>query len=322
MVLRMTTGLAVPDSVLEDDLPRRLLVAIQKGGSGKSTIVAAVAQAIAAKGRRVLVVDADQQGNLTQDDLGVPDDQWDKGKSLAAAFQYATPLTVIKDVRPNLDLVMGGPAIGMVSTAVAGNPEPPDLAENLQHSLRELNAENEYDVIIFDSGHGDKVLLIALLEISTDLVIPTKEDAASLRGIAQLAVSMKRAIHRGSQVKLLGVVLFDVDPKATLRHEYIIDQVREILQGTDVEPFQATIRHAAGPSVAQRDNNQTAQELALAATTPTGGRLKTLRLGKGKGSHRLSADLAINLANDYQLLTREILQRLSRAAVQTSDSTK
>lgn len=322
MVIRMTTGLAVPDWVLEDDLPRRLLVAIQKGGSGKTTLVSALAQALAAKGRRVLVIDADQQGNLTQDDLGVPDEQWDKGKSLAAAFQYGTPLTVIKDVRPNLDLVMGGPAIGMVSTAVAGNPDPPDLAENLRHSLRQLNAENEYDLIIFDSGHGDKVLLIALLEISSDLVIPTKEDAASLRGIAQLAVSMKRAIHRGSRVKLLGVVLFDVDPKATLRHEYVIDQVREILQGTDVEPFQATIRHAAGPSVAQRDHNQTAQELALAATQATGGRLKTLRLGKGKGAHRLSADLAINLANDYQQLTREILQRLSRAASETSGSTK
>lgn len=261
---------------------------------------------MAARGKKVLVVDADQQGNLTQDDLGVSDEKWDKGSSLAAAFQYGTELAIVKNVRPNLDLVMGGPKIGMVSVAVAAAAEdPPDMADNLRGALLKLQAENQYDVIVFDSGHGDKVLLIALLEISTDLVIPTKEDAASLRGIAQLATSMKRAIHRGSKVQLLGVVLVDVDPKATTRHDYVIDQIREILHGTNVEPFENTIRHAKAIAVAQRDHSQTAQELILAANS---GRSKALRLGEG----RLSTNLATNLANDYQKLTAEILRRLAR----------
>lgn len=293
-----------------DELPPRLLVAIQKGGSLKTSLVSNVAAAIAAKGKRVLVIDADQQGNLTQDDLGIPDEQWDQGTSLAAAFQFGTPLTVIKDVRPNLDLVMGGPRVGMVSVAVAAaaGEDPPDMAENLRGALVKLQAEGQYDVIVIDSGHGDKVLMIALLEISSDLIIPTQEDSASLRGIAQLAASMKRAIHRGSKVQLLGVVLVAVDPKATTRYEYVIDQVRDVLQGTNVEPFEATIRHAKAVSVAQRAHSRTAQEIALAATGQATGDLQSLRLGKG----RLSGDLAVNLAKDYQKLTREILQRLAR----------
>ncbi|WP_165693119.1 ParA family protein, partial [Mycobacteroides abscessus] len=160
-------------------------MAIQKGGSFKTSVVSNLGAAIAAKGKRVLLIDADQQGNLTQDDLGVPDEQWDKGNSLAAAFQYGGELTVIKNVRPNLDLVMGGPRIGMVSTAVAAAAEdPPDMAENLRGALVKLQAEGQYDLIVIDSGHGDKVLMIALLEVSTDLIIPTQEDSASLRGIA------------------------------------------------------------------------------------------------------------------------------------------
>ncbi|WP_016894081.1 ParA family protein [Mycobacteroides abscessus] len=288
-------------------------MAIQKGGSFKTSVVSNLGAAIAAKGKRVLLIDADQQGNLTQDDLGVPDEQWDKGNSLAAAFQYGGELTVIKNVRPNLDLVMGGPRIGMVSTAVAAAAEdPPDMAENLRGALVKLQAEGQYDLIVIDSGHGDKVLMIALLEVSTDLIIPTQEDSASLRGIAQLAASMKRAIHRGSKVQLLGVVMVGVDPKATTRYEYVIEQVREILQGTDVEPFDATIRHARPVSVAQRAYSRTAQEIALVASGQATGDLQSLRLGKG----RLSADMAVNLANDYQKLTREVLQRLARNRAQ------
>lgn len=314
MLLHMTTALTpVGETVELDELPPRLLVAIQKGGSFKTSVVSNLGAAIAAKGKRVLLVDADQQGNLTQDDLGVPDEQWDKGNSLAAAFQYGGELTVIKDVRPNLDLVMGGPRIGMVSTAVASAAEdPPDMAENLRGALVKLQAEGQYDLIVIDSGHGDKVLMIALLEVSTDLIIPTQEDSASLRGIAQLAASMKRAIHRGSRVQLLGVVLVGVDPKATTRYEYVIEQVREVLQGTDVEPFEATIRHARPVSVAQRAYSRTAQEIALVASGQATDDLQSLRLGKG----RLSADMAVNLAKDYQKLTREVLQRLARNRAQ------
>lgn len=310
MLLHMTTALTPSGETVEyDELPPRLLVAIQKGGSYKTSIVSNVAAAIAAKGKRVLMIDADQQGNLTQDDLGIPDEQWDHGTSLAAAFQFGTPLTVIKDVRPNLDLIMGGPRIGMVSTAVAAAAEdPPDMAENLRGALMKVQAEGQYDVIVIDSGHGDKVLMIALLEISTDLIIPTQEDSASLRGIAQLAASMKRAIHRGSKVELLGVVLVGVNPKATTRHEYVIQQVRDVLLGTNVEPFEATIRHARPVSVAQRAYSRTAQEIALAASGQSTDDLQSLRLGEG----RLSSDMAVNLAKDYQKLTREVLQRLAR----------
>jgi len=57
---------------------RAILVANQKGGVGKSTTVAAVAEMIAAagkRGRRVLVVDGDPQANVTVEDLGIEGDR-------------------------------------------------------------------------------------------------------------------------------------------------------------------------------------------------------------------------------------------------------
>ncbi len=89
---------------------RTILVANQKGGVGKSTTVAAVAEMIAAagkRGRRVLVVDGgDPQANVTVEDLGVTGD---RGQSLSQTLQYGgAPLVPVRNVRPNLDVVAGG----------------------------------------------------------------------------------------------------------------------------------------------------------------------------------------------------------------------
>src|SRR5664279_5878651 len=83
-------------------LSRVILVANQKGGVGKSSIVSAMAGMVASDDRSVLVIDADQQGNVSRNDLGVAGD---KGRSLAMALQYAQPLEPVRDVRPGLNVI-------------------------------------------------------------------------------------------------------------------------------------------------------------------------------------------------------------------------
>ena len=181
-------------------LAETVLVAQQKGGNGKSSVVAALGVSIARTGRKVLVVDADQQGNLTVDDLGVPEDRWDKGKNLAIALQYGlgggVALEPYRNIRPNLDILMGGPAIGQVSTAVAAAGETVDLAENFEVALSELCEREQYDIILVDSGHGDKVLLIALMQVCRYLVVPTnakvKMEGEIARVLAKDTADMKK----------------------------------------------------------------------------------------------------------------------------------
>src|SRR5665647_3769901 len=79
-------------------LERVILVANQKGGVGKSSIVSALAGMIAGPERRVLVIDADQQGNVSRNDLGV---LGDRGKTLAMALQYAQALEPVRTAVPS-----------------------------------------------------------------------------------------------------------------------------------------------------------------------------------------------------------------------------
>lgn len=90
---------------------RVVLVANRKGGVGKSSLVAAAANAVASGGRggghRVLVIDGDPQGTITKSDLGARDN--DGGESLGMSLLYGRhDLEPLIEVKPNLDIVAGG----------------------------------------------------------------------------------------------------------------------------------------------------------------------------------------------------------------------
>ncbi|KMV22047.1 ParA family protein [Mycobacterium heckeshornense] len=299
-------------------VPPTILVGNQKGGVGKSSIVANVAVAVARRGRRVAVFDVDQQGNLTTEDLGVPLGEWDKGRHLASVMQYGADLKPYKNIRPNLDIVMGGPSLGLVSTSADRAADAGiDIAENFRRALEDLCRREAYELVLVDSGHGDVTLLLALLEVCSHLVVPAREDSASMRGVEQLAGSYLRAKRRGSAINLLGVVLFEVNPRATARNEYITNRVRDMLEGSSGEPFTATIRHAPAPALETRERHLTAQELAIIANEGKSELLAALREGRSDDIPRLRSRDPGALANDYQHLTREILQRVFRAPVQS-----
>ena len=197
------------------------------------------------QGRRVAVFDVDQQGNLTTEDLGVPADEWDKGRHLAAVMQYGADLKPYKNIRPNLDVVMGGPSLSLVSTAADKAADAGiDIAENFRQALGDLCRREGYDVVLVDSGHGDVTPCWPCSKC-----VPSR--GARQRGLrfheggGAVGGELPAGKAAGSAISLLGVVLFEVNPRATTRMENITNRVRDRLEGSHAEPFSAAIRHAA-----------------------------------------------------------------------------
>ena len=87
-------------------IPRVYTFSNGKGGTGKTSLTANVGAIAAEAGYHVLLVDLDPQANLIQD-LGL-EGQADDGEAFANALHKRQALPVIKDVRPNLDVVPGG----------------------------------------------------------------------------------------------------------------------------------------------------------------------------------------------------------------------
>lgn len=289
---------------------RAILVANQKGGVGKSTTVAAVAEMIAAagkRGRRVLVVDGDPQANVTVEDLGVTGDN---GQSLGQTLQYGVPLVPVRDVRPNLDVIAGGPQLALVGAAAHLMAENGiDMAANLGRQLTALCEVEGYDLVVIDSGPGDVPLLDTYLSVANYLLIPTRDDQASLGGVERLAKRFWRARKRGASIQLLGVLLFAVNPRATKRNEEIFAQVNEMLEGSGTTPFDITIRSAPAAAVDMRTLHRTAGELVAIAADEQRSRLAKLRGKQSPGRTIWSSDPS-GLAADYQELVRQIVGRL------------
>ena len=183
------------------DAARVILVANQKGGVGKSTTVATVAEMIATagkRGRRVLVVDGDPQANVTVEDLGV---DGDRGQSLAATLQFGAPLVPVRDVRTHLDVIAGGPQLAVVGAAAHLMAENGiDMAANLQTQLAALCDTEGYDVVLIDSGPGDVPLLDTYLSVANYLLIPDSRRPGQPRrrrtvGPPVLACPQVRGIH-------------------------------------------------------------------------------------------------------------------------------
>ena len=293
---------------------RTVLVANQKGGVGKSSIVSAVAGMVAAAGRRVLVVDADQQANVSCSDLGVTGD---KGRALGMALQYAQRLDPVRDVRPRLDVVPGGAALALVgATAATAAQAGVDLQHNLRAALDDLCARERYDLVLVDSGPGDAPLLDALLAAAQYLLVPTRDDDASLSGVELLAARYLKARKAGASISLLGVVLFDVNPRATSRNAEVLAQVEQLLEGSGATAFSSVIRSDRAAAVDLRTRHVTPEELVGVAQEHQKHRIQRLRTKLG-GEDRLWSRDPSGLAGDYQALTREILSRL-RAAEQVT----
>ncbi|TSD93819.1 ParA family protein [Skermania sp. ID1734] len=290
-------------------LQRTVLVGSQKGGVGKSSIVSAAAAMIAATGRKVLVVDADQQANLTESDLGA---DGDGGRSLAMALQYGTPLDPVRGVRSNLDLVAGGPQLAVVGPAIATQGGS-KVHDNLAASLGSLILAERYDLVLIDSGHGDVSLLRVLLQIARYLIVPTKDDDASLHGVELIASLYLQARANGALIQLLGVVLFDANPRAKVRNQDVVSQVADLLRGSGAEPFEAFIRSDKAAAVDLRNEHLTPAELVEAARVDQQQRIRMLRSLDKKPRTRLWSRDPSGLAADYQCLTKEILRRIATA---------
>jgi cellulose biosynthesis protein BcsQ len=280
---------------------RVVLVANRKGGVGKSSLVAAAANAIASGGRgggrKVLVIDGDPQGTITKSDLGARDRN-DGGESLGMSLLFGRhDLEPLIAVKPNLDVVAGGTRL---SKAIAGAAamDSAELVANFQGALERLCATRGYDFVFIDSAPGEMPLLKTFMSTANYLVIPTMSDGGSLDAVEDVADSFKEAR------------LFCADPNAHVRNADVFDQIEELLGASGVAPFRTLIREAKAAAIDCRNLGVTPAELVEVAKQARKDKFKALDAGE-KPDRTMWASNPAKLAADYQALVYEIVSRIA-----------
>jgi chromosome partitioning protein len=154
---------------------RKLAVVNMKGGVGKTTTAVHIAAGLAARGQRVLLVDADPQGNV--------------GHTLHLQPTHTFEEFMTGDV-PLDDVVMRGVRTGLdviVSTTAAFSLERRLAGETQRETIlaRRLRDEQRYDSVVVDTSPAMNLLTYNALLFAEEVVIPVGMDLMAVIGARQ-----------------------------------------------------------------------------------------------------------------------------------------
>jgi len=211
-----------------------ITTAIIKGGTGKTTTTAALAQAAAADGKRVLAIDLDPQGNLS---LFIGADQ-----NQAGSYQLlhgADARQVIQRTQQDIDVIAASPDLATERTA-------PASAKRLQEALKPV--KGMYDFIFIDTPPQMGELTFNALQASTGIIIPLETDNSSIQGLYQIT-DIAKQIQQGANTELciLGVIISRYDARPKL-NRYFYDAIIRTSKEAGI-PFLMAIR----PGIAIRE---------------------------------------------------------------------
>lgn len=193
-----------------------IAIANHKGGVGKTASTASIGAILAARGKKVLVVDLDTQANLTRHFvMTLP------SRTIYHAIRDRKNLPII-DVRENLHLVPS-------SLEMAGiEMELITIMFNRERVLKNLldPIKDKYDYILLDCPPALGIITINALTVATHLIVPMKTDLMSNYGLSMMdefCVKMQE-IHPGLQIDF---IFFNIYEKGQTITEAIEKNVRE-----------------------------------------------------------------------------------------------
>jgi chromosome partitioning protein len=193
-------------------MARVIAVANQKGGVGKSTTTQNLGFALAERGRRVLLVDLDPQGNLTSAFGLEKAVQQTVAESL---LDRRVPLPVVPVENGSEPTPGAACLLAVVPAAVGLASAEAQLMNKLGRELRLrdqlLSVEDRYDYVMIDTPPSLGVLTINALVAASKVIIPTEARFFSLQGLQMLEESIEEILYLNPRLEVLGILLSKMD---------------------------------------------------------------------------------------------------------------
>ncbi|WP_437759437.1 AAA family ATPase [Sorangium sp. So ce1389] len=193
-------------------VPRYLAVFNHKGGTGKTTTAVSVAAGLAARDKRVLLVDTDAQGNVSVS-LGAGAE-----RSLYHVLVMGLRVSdAIKTVRPNLDLLPSNETLAAAELYLAGRQNRDRVLSD-----RLSAAAVDYDYVVLDCSPSLSLMNQNALVFADSVLVPVACDYLSLVGVRQVIKTVKNVnalLHH--PVQIWGVLPTFFDGRAKIAREAV-----------------------------------------------------------------------------------------------------
>lgn len=198
-------------------MTRVICIANQKGGVGKTTTSVNLASALASKGRRVLIVDMDPQGNASSG-LGLKKYEYQDNNIYHVLIGEAPIRGVIKPTtNPNLFVAPANPDLVGAEIELV---DVPQREFKLRAAFKEIR--DDYDYILIDCPPSLGLLTLNALSAANTFIVPLQCEYYALEGLSQLlntAGLVKKSLN--PDLRIEGIVLTMFDTRNNLSHQVV-----------------------------------------------------------------------------------------------------
>ena len=206
---------------------RIIAIANQKGGVGKTTTSINLAAALAEKGKKVLVIDTDPQGNTTSG-FGLDKNELDNTIYELMIGECSVDEAIEKNVvegLEGLDIIPSNVNLAAVEIELID-------ADQKEYILKEAieKVKDNYDFIIIDCPPSLSMLTINSMTTASTVLVPIQCEYYALEGLGQLVHTVnlvKERLH--PELEMEGVVFTMFDARTNLSLQ-VVENVKEHIE--------------------------------------------------------------------------------------------
>ena len=215
----------------------------QKGGVGKTTTAVNLAACLAYKGKKVLLIDSDAQGNATSG-LGINRNDIDLSIYDCLVDDSVTQKAILKTKYKNLSVLPAAQELSAAEIELGYEEKREFFVKKAISHIKDL-----YDYIIIDSPPALGLLTINIMTASDTVLIPIQCEYYALEGLAQLITTIKtirKSLNKTLDIEGILATMYD---KRTNLSEQVYNEVKEhFLDKTYSTVIPRNVRLSEAPS--------------------------------------------------------------------------